>query len=332
MKRAVCALVLLFAMSFGVQVDQVLAASLQERVTGYILLQVESHGEAWYVDPVTLKRYYLKDGPTAYEMMRTFGLGISEVDYQKLISGDRSLLQRLRGRIVLRVQQHGEAYYLHPGGEILYLADGPVAYQIMRQQSLGITNHDLAFIPEAELSLKPYSSISPSQPTDESEDIQDSQYQAGETLGTFSAATLNAAWLDMLNAERQARGLSVLQASQALVDATTSWAAYLGDQRVFTHTRPDGSGLLTWGQIYVPQASAYGENLASVATVDSVTGFQTMLDQSMAMFMAEEPDDGSHFRNLINAEWQSAGVGVYFAPLSGGMYQAYLVFQFADSL
>ncbi|MCX6746130.1 MAG: SH3 domain-containing protein, partial [Candidatus Parcubacteria bacterium] len=38
---------------------------------GYILLQVQEHGEAWYVNPTNFKRYYMKDGPTAYEMMRS---------------------------------------------------------------------------------------------------------------------------------------------------------------------------------------------------------------------------------------------------------------------
>lgn len=32
---------------------------LPERLTGRILLQVESHGEAWYVNQTNLKRYYL---------------------------------------------------------------------------------------------------------------------------------------------------------------------------------------------------------------------------------------------------------------------------------
>ncbi|MFH1744921.1 MAG: SH3 domain-containing protein [bacterium] len=115
-----------------------------ERVLGYILLQVESHGEAWYVDPVSAKRYYMKDGSAAYQIMRNFGLGINNDNLEKLKNGDSSLANRLRGRIVLQVEAHGEAYYIHPkDGKAHYLANGDEAYRIMRELSLGITNSDL---------------------------------------------------------------------------------------------------------------------------------------------------------------------------------------------
>lgn len=61
--------------------------TLIDRVRGYILLQVEEHGEAWYVDHDTSRRYYMKDGPTAYEMLRKFGLGISNTDLDKIPIG-----------------------------------------------------------------------------------------------------------------------------------------------------------------------------------------------------------------------------------------------------
>lgn len=60
---------------------------------GYILLQVESHGEAWYVNPVDFKRYYMKDGAVAYEMMRSFGLGIANTDLTKIPVGIETRFQ-----------------------------------------------------------------------------------------------------------------------------------------------------------------------------------------------------------------------------------------------
>ncbi len=60
---------------------------LFEKLAGRILLQVESRGEAWYVDVNSRKRYYMKDGPIAYEMMRKFGLGISSSDLAKIPVG-----------------------------------------------------------------------------------------------------------------------------------------------------------------------------------------------------------------------------------------------------
>lgn len=63
------------------------AGTLAQRLSGYILLQVQSKGEAWYVDPVTLTRIYLKDGNAAYDALREFGLGIKNVDLNKIPVG-----------------------------------------------------------------------------------------------------------------------------------------------------------------------------------------------------------------------------------------------------
>jgi len=180
--------------------------SLTKRLMGYILLQVEDHGEAYYVDPISANRYYLKDGPVAYEALRKFGLGITDADLAKIPVGieprfadtdtdgdglpdkledglktdpnnpdtdgdgisdgieiltnktnplgggyltqSSSLINRLRGRILLQVESRGEAWYLNPDdGKRYYMKDGEAAYQIMRFLSLGITNSDLSDIP-----------------------------------------------------------------------------------------------------------------------------------------------------------------------------------------
>ena len=57
----------------AVKTDPVLVS----RFLGYILLDVQSRGEAWYLNPTDSHRYYMKDGAVAYEMMRSFGLGMS---------------------------------------------------------------------------------------------------------------------------------------------------------------------------------------------------------------------------------------------------------------
>jgi hypothetical protein len=59
-------------------------ASLVKRLAGRILLQVASHGEAWYVNPTDGKRYYMKDASTAYAIMRFLGLGISDTDLARI--------------------------------------------------------------------------------------------------------------------------------------------------------------------------------------------------------------------------------------------------------
>jgi len=62
-------------------------SELTNRLLGRILLQVEEKGEAWYLDIDSKKRYYLKDGPVAYEAMRKFGLGITDADIEKIPVG-----------------------------------------------------------------------------------------------------------------------------------------------------------------------------------------------------------------------------------------------------
>ena len=69
------------------------STSLVNSVLGKILLQVESHGEAWYVDVISHVRYYLANGPEAYQALRQFGLGITNTDLQKIPIGVEARFQ-----------------------------------------------------------------------------------------------------------------------------------------------------------------------------------------------------------------------------------------------
>lgn len=57
---------------------------LSKKLAGQILLQVEGGGEAWYVNPDNLKRYFLGRPGDAFELMRRLGLGISNTDLAKI--------------------------------------------------------------------------------------------------------------------------------------------------------------------------------------------------------------------------------------------------------
>lgn len=121
--------------------------ALDQRLKGFILLDVENYGEAWYVHPDEGKRFYMKDGKTAYEMMRRFGLGISNKDFNKLKNGDKEIKSRVKGKILLLVEMNGEAYYVHPEkGTLHYLKNGEEAYRLMREMSLGISKKDITQI------------------------------------------------------------------------------------------------------------------------------------------------------------------------------------------
>ncbi len=133
-------------------------SALATRMHGRILLQVEEHGEAWYVRSKDSKRYYMKDGTAAYSIMRFFSQGITDADLAKIpsvtdttamkasssICASNALANRMRGQILLQVQQHGEAWYVDSMKcRKIYMKDGAVAYEAMRFLGLGILNSDL---------------------------------------------------------------------------------------------------------------------------------------------------------------------------------------------
>lgn len=121
------------------------AEDLATKMKGRILLQVESHGEAWYINPKDSKRYYMANGEAAYNIMRTLGVGVTNTDLEK-IQKNKSLAKKQSGKIFLQVQSHGEAYYIDVNGNANYLKDGEAAYQVMRNLGLGIKTTDLSKI------------------------------------------------------------------------------------------------------------------------------------------------------------------------------------------
>ncbi len=61
---------------------------------------------------------------------------------------NKEMYQRLRGKILLRVEKAGEAYYLHPQRQEMFFLNRPVdALRIMRSQGQGISDNDLSKIP-----------------------------------------------------------------------------------------------------------------------------------------------------------------------------------------
>jgi hypothetical protein len=61
--------------------------NLANRLSGKIILQVESRGEAWYVNPNDLKRYYLGRPQDAFSVMSDLGIGITDNDLEKFPIG-----------------------------------------------------------------------------------------------------------------------------------------------------------------------------------------------------------------------------------------------------
>jgi len=63
---------------------QLIDNKFTQKNSGKIFLQVEKKGEAWYVEPITQKRYFLGRPAEAFQIMKNFGLGITNADLQKI--------------------------------------------------------------------------------------------------------------------------------------------------------------------------------------------------------------------------------------------------------
>lgn len=115
--------------------------NLSNKLKGRIILQVESNGEGWYVNPENNKRHFLGRPADTFSVMRQLGLGISEKDFN---SFKDKAPQRLSGKILLRVESSGEAYYVNPVDLKMYFLGKPAdAFEVMRNLGLGISNNDI---------------------------------------------------------------------------------------------------------------------------------------------------------------------------------------------
>lgn len=118
--------------------------AVTNKLSGRILLQVQQNGEAWYVNPDNQKRYFLGRPEDAFALMRELGLGISENNYKNFENNNNKATANLSGKILLRVESNGEAYYVNPLDlKMHYLGRPADAFQVMRDLGLGITDVDL---------------------------------------------------------------------------------------------------------------------------------------------------------------------------------------------
>ncbi len=123
-------------------------AALAKRLSGDILLQVESKGEAWYVYPEDNKKYFLGRPEDAAHALKVLGTGATHV----FLSGYTYFPADKLGRIYLDTDANGEAYYINPKDKKAYfLGDPENAFEAMRDLGIGISNQDIRKIEVGEL-------------------------------------------------------------------------------------------------------------------------------------------------------------------------------------
>lgn len=65
-------------------------SSFSKNQKGKIFLQIERHGEAWYINPLNNKRYFLGRPLDAFNIMRSLGLGITDYNLSQIVISSES--------------------------------------------------------------------------------------------------------------------------------------------------------------------------------------------------------------------------------------------------
>lgn len=126
--------------------------ALYQRLRGYIILRVQSKGEAYYIHPHKMEMYYLGRPSDMFRIMKEQGVGITNKDLSKIRDGgianntasyDLSFSKKQAGRILLQVQNKGEAWYVSPKDfKRYYLGRPQEAFDIVRHHAIGISEKD----------------------------------------------------------------------------------------------------------------------------------------------------------------------------------------------
>jgi len=98
--------------------------------SGRLVIEMDSQA-AWYVNPADQSRYSANSDQEVFHIMRFQSLGITNQDLAMIPtdnndqSADLKLVNRLKGRILLQVEEHGEAWYVNPEDGLRYYLGRP---------------------------------------------------------------------------------------------------------------------------------------------------------------------------------------------------------------
>lgn len=107
-------------------------------LSGRILLQVQDKGQAWYINPANNQRYFLKASDESVSELVKIGLGVSNKDFLAI---QKKAPARLLGRILIKVEDKGKAYYLNPiDKKLSEFKKANDVSELVRKYGLGATN------------------------------------------------------------------------------------------------------------------------------------------------------------------------------------------------
>ena len=114
--------------------------AMYNRMKGKIIVKPEDKGRAYYVNPSNGMMRSLGRPADAFAVMREEGLGISDADFN---AWDGTAPENLAGKILLKVEDVGQAYYVNPETlEMIFLSRPADAFKVMRDLGLGVSNED----------------------------------------------------------------------------------------------------------------------------------------------------------------------------------------------
>ncbi len=118
---------------------------LTQRLKGRILLAVQDRGKIWYIDPTSGLRYRVTLD-NVLSVFRGLSLGITNENLEQIPVAPQSrvsaLANRLKGRLLLQVQNRGVIWYVDTNGQ-RHLITITNVIDVFKKLSLGITNENL---------------------------------------------------------------------------------------------------------------------------------------------------------------------------------------------
>jgi uncharacterized protein YkwD len=297
--------ILFLLLAMLITVPSIANAQLNYDLQGKILLQVEANGEAWYVYPKDLKRYYLGRPADAFQIMRTLGLGVKHDELAGYLNS--KFPSHLSGMIMLDVEANGEAYYVFPDDRKGYYLGRPAdAFQIMREKGLGITNLDLDKIPVASTSPAPKTAIPEPGPSTQDQVPTANPGGSIDDPNTTLYVALEKEAFDLINDHRESIGASRLTWSDVIAEQARNHSLAIANGLIEPSHDGFEERVAVIGKT-IPYSAA-AENLAWNNHEDKA---QAALD-----WWLQSPD---HKTSLENNDYNYSGIGVAKKP-NGTLY------------